>query len=374
MLQDLVVRVNYFKCMVARRSQRLEALAERHYGPMTAAVYAATLRCAEKKNKGLRLKTNTRGDADESEDSDAEDDHDDDGGREVVVVEDREVLDSLDLSLDLAWTMQGAPQPNGTNKTRDLNLLAAGIKTETDLEDEGSDQDIKVEGPVNSQQSAIAVRTRMLRLIRLHLGVLTEHKKAFIARHDAEKGESFLDFHALADVLLQDEIDDMIHARFGKPALRLVRLLRSKGKLTERQICQMSFSLLPDVRYTLTQLHFAGIVEAQEIPKDQYRKAERSAYLWTYDQKLASSIFLQQSYRGMARSLQRLVAEREGKYSAVLEKAEYVRGESGLNKHEKGLLHEWSQVEERLLAQVTRIDDLVEVLRDYGERNTGLLV
>ncbi|KAK3719733.1 RNA polymerase III subunit C82 [Vermiconidia calcicola] len=365
---DMVVRVNVTKCLLILRSQRLERMVERFLGPATAAVYSALLRSIE--NEGAaKIKTErdkARGDDDDDE--------------ILPTASDARVLENLDPSVDLASTLKVPASmhklPNGTGSHRgkshglssDPNEAELGIKREH--QSDGED-----EPPQDKKSAVFRDHNKRLDLIAMHLQALSEHPKGFCVRYIHEK-TTCVDLDALANTLVNTELDIMIHARFGKVATRVVRMLREKGKLEEKQIASMSLMRIKDVRTILTELQFHGMVDVQELPKDSSRQPSRTVYLWFFDEGPVVKRFLQQTYQGMSRTLQRVRIEREGKFRAVIEKAERTdvkgREQELLSWQEKELLREWREVEEQLLVQVARMDDVVAVLRDFSGRDTSL--
>ena len=369
---DMVVRVNSAKCIKILHDQRLEDMVNRFLGPVTAKVYGALLSSLEDPPPPMPVLDKKK----PAEDDCDEEDEDD----RLPYAYDMKVLTGLDKSVDLASTVKGATSnhklPNGVGKHINKHMVLSddpddgelGIKAEQVSDDEENDQ------PVNGYTS-FKERNRRLRLLEMHLEILSEHPKSFCIRPPGEK-ESRVNVAVLTRTLINSELDAMIHARYGKVATRIVRMLREKGKLDEKQIGSMSMIRIKDIRAVLTHLQFHGIVDAQEIPKDNSRQPSRTMYLWFFDEIRVASQYLQQTYQGMSRTLQRIKVERNGKYRAVIEKAERsdVKGREQelLGFQETQLLKEWREVEEKLLTQVSRMDDVVALLRDFIGTDTSL--
>ena len=91
-------------------------------------------------------------------------------------------------------------------------------------------------------------------------------------------------------------------------------------------------------------------------------------YLWFYDQQRCRQLLLTDTYKAMARILQRIKVER-AKVQTVIDKAERTdvvgHEEQYLSKMERQALRDWSQTEEKLLIQLGRQDNLVATLRDF---------
>ncbi|KAK1020302.1 RNA polymerase III subunit C82, partial [Friedmanniomyces endolithicus] len=195
------------------------------------------------------------------------------------------------------------------------------------------------------------------------------------ARAGSTSTEWGVDFETLTDGLIQAELDTTIAARFGSTHLRVVRLLRERGKLEEKQVASFAMTRIKDIRAVLTELQSESLAEAQELPKDNQRQPSRTTYLWYFDPQRAQSLILQQTYKAMARTLQRIPVERE-RFRTIIEKAERtdIKGQEQekLETHERQLLREWREIEERLLTQVSRMDEVVVILRDCSGRDVSL--
>ena len=163
------------------------------------------------------------------------------------------------------------------------------------------------------------------------------------------------------------ELFRMIKARFGPHALRLVRILESKGRLDEKRLQDLALLTAKDCRMQLENLNRAGFLELQEVPRDSHRQPGRTMYLWFYDADRVRKVVLEDTYKAMARCLQRMKVERE-KHRGVLENAARTdisgREEELLPREELKSLKLWRKKEERLLAEVGRLDELVSVFRD----------
>jgi len=350
---DMVLRVNFAQCTLALRSERLEQLAEPYLGGVTATVYGALLHVLEAKLKGKH-----EGLTIEDDDEDADDPDD-----SLPSITTTEVADALEPTLNLGLgffdesTKKKKLKPN-----EEFTDLA--IKEEVFSDDD--------EAP--NGFSSFHDRSKHISLIDEHLRLLQEHPKTFCRRvGSGNYGEWRVPLSSLTDTLVQAEIDGTILARFGKVHMRFVRLLRERGRLEEKQVASLTMMRVKDVRAILTQLQYAGFVESQEVPRDNTRMAARTAYLWFHDQSRVQNLLLEQTYQGMARTLQRLQHEREN-YKNAIEKAEMMdTKQDSLNHTEKQAVQQWRELEERLITQVHRMDELVALLRDFSGHDTSLV-
>ncbi len=353
------------RCSLGLRSQRLQKLAKRLLGSATGAVYGALLQALEDKVCSVR------GESDESAKDDAE--------KVLPSADLSQIAELLDPNIDLGSSIRGVgtskrlPNGTGTNGKRkhaiDNEFAEIGIKPEIS---ESEDDE-----PTTNGLSSYRNHAKRVKMIEAHLLLLQEHSKEFCkrARAGSTSTEWGVDFETLTDGLIQAELDTTIVARFGSTHLRVVRLLRERGKLEEKQVASFAMTRIKDVRAVLTELQSESLAEAQELPKDNQRQPSRTTYLWYFDPQRAQSLILQQTYKAMARTLQRIPVERE-RFRTIIEKAERtdIKGQEQekLETHERQLLREWREIEERLLTQVSRMDEVVMILRDCSGRDVSL--
>ncbi|KAK0344000.1 RNA polymerase III subunit C82 [Friedmanniomyces endolithicus] len=363
---DLIVRVDFTRCSLGLRSQRLQKLAKRPLGSATGAVYGALLQALEDKVYSVR------GESDESA-------KDDDAEKVLPSADLSQIAEMLDPTIDLGSSIRGVgtskrlPNGTGTDGKRkhviDNEFAEIGIKPEIS----GSEDD----EPTTNGFSSYRNHAKRVKMIEAHLVLLQEHSKEFCkrARAGSTSTEWGVDFETLTDGLIQAELDTTIAARFGSTHLRVVRLLRERGKLEEKQVASFAMTRIKDIRAVLTELQSESLAEAQELPKDNQRQPSRTTYLWYFDPQRAQSLILQQTYKAMARTLQRIPVERE-RFRTIIEKAERtdIKGQEQekLETHERQLLREWREIEERLLTQVSRMDEVVVILRDCSGRDVSL--
>jgi DNA-directed RNA polymerase III subunit RPC3 len=372
----MCIGINLPKCAIAMRSEHLEQYARQYLGAITASVYRALLLALERKV------TSVRDDLVQYEDEDEEEE-----AQPVVSV--LEVAEMVDPNLDIAASIKGAKStlPNGGPKAKrkgkieyDEEFADIGIKRE-DSDDEG------VFSGLNSG--------RRIDLVEQHLKLLEEHEKEFCRRPGAAgQSEWRVNFPLLTQTLINAEIDTTINRRFGPVAVRIARMLREEGRLEEKLLAQKILKHVKDIRSTLGQMQAAGFLESQEVPRDNYRQPTRSLYLWFFDEKKVQQLILQQAYQGMARCLQRMNVEQE-RFQQVLDKRARLRkaamsadevkpfilGKTGmletdgarLSGVEKQQLTQWREVQEKLLTQVGRIDDLIGVMRDYSGKDVSMI-
>lgn len=352
--------MNYAQSVLAFRSHRLEQLAETYLGGTTATVYGALLQVLEGKVRARdeNLKV------DESRDDEEED---------LPTALTTDVAEILDPTIDLGLGIRG----NGSTSGK---LPNGKVKKKSKvLDPDFADIGIKMEAPSDSEDEATGFtsyqdRHKRYTLIEEHLKLLEEHPKSFCRRvGGGGRGEWKVSFPSLTDTLIHAEIDSTVLARFGRIAARIIRLLRDRGRLEEKQVAAFAMMRIKDVRAILTELQYAGIVEAQEVPKDAGRQPSRTVYLWFHDQHRVQNLLLQANYQGLSRMLQRLKQEREN-YKNAIEKAEMMDvKQAALAQNEREAIMQWREVEEKMLVQVQRMDETVALFRDFSGRDSSLV-
>lgn len=123
-----------------------------------------------------------------------------------------------------------------------------------------------------------------------------------------------------------------------------------------------------DIRSKLLSLHDAGHIQLQEVPKSLDRHPNRTIFLWSFEPERAYNLLLNDTYKGMARAIQRLEREMDARKS-LLAKATRTdvigKEDEFLNKEEKAELAKIRNIQEKMWAQIFRMDRQVLILRDY---------
>ena len=207
--------------------------------------------------------------------------------------------------------------------------------------------------------------------IREHLFVLSMHPYKFL---HYLPGTTFhperwtVDFPTLSKNVIHDTLLQTITSRHGLSAARLVRLLHEKGKVDEKQLCSLSLLAQKTMRSALLPMHKAGMIGLQEVPRDSSRNPQRTNFLWFFDAERCKVKLLEETYKAMARCVQRAKVEEE-KVKGTVEKASRSdvigREEDFLGVQEMEALRRWRETEEVIGGEVGRLDDLVSILRDF---------
>jgi DNA-directed RNA polymerase III subunit RPC3 len=390
-----VIRINYEKCLVELRNRRLVQFATDMLSETTAYVYGVLLKLLTKDLP--RCRPDPVLDVGEDEDEEEE------KGLGFVTTE--QILDNLKTSVDLslgigkaemkhisasaAETIRQYP-PEKKPKIEEAEVEGEASEDEED-EDEGPgdqpEQDAEYRPPTangingvngthgarvkfddSAGPSAASREQRMDRptQLRQHLLLLAESTQRFV-RH-CGPNEWTVDFAPLMNALREIELDSVIERTSGRQGLRLVRILRAKGKLDEKALPNVALMRKSELQQKMLEMQTAGFVDVQEVPRDVKADVKKSFFLWFCDVDRTLERLLDTSYKTMVHCIQVLEALRQ-KERDVLEttKRTDVRGreKDTMRKEYYERYSRFLECERRLFAQVARVDDLVSVLRDF---------
>ncbi|KAL1968733.1 hypothetical protein VTN77DRAFT_1559 [Rasamsonia byssochlamydoides] len=335
MKSDLIVRVNYEKLDVVFRNRRLVELAEQGSSAVTAQVYETLLRLIEYQTPRCRDQPEIPREGEE-------------GDQYSAAIPLYTLADEVDPQLDLAGSI-GPMDPSQPPGRRGKRPLENGVN--------GDGQD---------EPEARSNRTHD---IDQHLTLLAQPPHYFCSRRLSSGIPAWtVEYRHLARQLRHLEIERIVGTRYGSAALRVIRILLAKGKLDEKRLQEISLLSPKDLRQVLGGMQATGFVDLQEVPRDAQRQPSRTIYLWFYDPDRVCRNLLQDTYKAMSRCLQRIRFERN-RLREFLDKTERsdVKGneEKYLSETELKLLQQWRDKEALLLGEVSRLDDLVAVLRDF---------
>lgn len=371
-----MIRVNYDKCVVELRNRRLVDFAADRIGTHISYVYGTVLKLLSKHIP--RCHDDPLMDVGEMRDEDTR----------PRVVTTNEILNSLPTAVDVSQGVAKVsknridiysatavrPNPPATDPV-------SAILNGNNEEDGGSDDDSDYEGPNGhpAADDSAAVdgdggvrfaetthKENRVDMLRQHLYLLAESELNFI-RHCGEE-QWTVDFKPLIQHLKEAELDVVIEHTVGRQGLRLVRILRKRGKLEEKSLPTIALMKKPDVQTKMLEMQTAGFVDVQEVPRDPSRTANRTIFLWYTATDRCISQLLERTYTTMLRCLQRLHAERrKEKDVLLLTKRTDVKGREqevmAEGYYQRFAAH--LEAEKKLLGQVMRLDELVAVLRDY---------
>ncbi|PYH79635.1 DNA-directed RNA polymerase III subunit rpc3 [Aspergillus uvarum CBS 121591] len=335
MESGIVVRVNYEKLDVALRNRRFLDLAEVHASPATAQVYECLLRRIEYQTKQCRDSVEIPREGEEGE-------------QYSVAIALSAVTEEVDPQLDLAGSIGPMEIQQPVSKRGKRSLDEDGVNG------------------TGHQDSDAPSRTYE---IDQHLSLLSQPPYNLTSKRVVSGLITWtVEFRHLARKLRHLELERVIEARYGDVALRVIRVLHAKGKLDEKRLQEISLLPFKDLRQVLASMQSGGFVDLQEVPRDAQRQPSRTIYLWFYDPDRIRNSILEDTYKAMSRCMQRLRFERS-RLKEFLEKTERsdVKGneELYLSPAELTLLGQWRSKEALLLGEITRLDEMVAVMRDY---------
>ena len=390
----MVVRINYEKCSVALRNKRLVELAHSRIGKTTSEVFAEVLRLLEQNISRCRVDL-------------AIDDFDDPPDPFVTTME---------LSLALSKTIRvsegiGDPSHGATRKSEkslngrkasadeggdsdalsDKNVDMRGNGNMPEVEEDSSDYDDPFDEDVRPlkrtrvtfqeklpkpKKRAVPPDNREQRSydLKKHLQLLAQDSCHFIRKcGQGGSNEWSVDFERLVEQLRESEVDTILLENFGPGGLRLVRMLRTLGKVEEKALPNLALMKQKDIRTKMAEMQMAGMVDIQEVPRDAGRSINRTIFLWYFDPQRVCSILLDNVYKAMSRCLQRLEYERRrsGGILAMMERSDVREAEDEgllndvLDDAQQGMLREIRSKEDALLGQIARLDELVGIFHDY---------
>ncbi|KAL3418680.1 RNA polymerase III subunit RPC82 [Phlyctema vagabunda] len=384
---DLVLRINYEKCNVSIRSHSLIKLASNRIGETTSQVYAELLRLIEPHVPRCRFGSRNDGENDETSQLP-------DSAAVSTAELSKEMSRTINVATGIGKASSDKIDMKRVNKAMARKARSGAAGSDDDGSSDGSESeedDINgmhdVEDPFENgddslkhkskgkSQSKVTFQTepedrqaRMLQ-IRNHLMLLASDDYHFIRKHGlGQQGSYTVDFESLVQTLRETELDTLIMENFGKTGHRLGRIMRKFGKLDEKQLPKMALMKQKDVRTKLVEMQMAGFVDIQEVPKDNSRTAGRTIFLWHFDKQRVSTILLDIIYKAMSRCLQRLEVEKRQADDIITTVSRTdVRGneEEMLTSEQMKKLREIRGKEEKLLAQVGRLDELVGIFRDF---------
>lgn len=236
----------------------------------------------------------------------------------------------------------------------------------------GTDEHFEDDSEAESEDDAIRPGSRGMSEnigdIREYLWSLADDPRGFIAYSSSPSREWEVPLARLNQILIQHELEETVTHTFGSMGTKVLRVLRDKGRLDEKQISTFGLLRPKDIRPVLTAMQERGYLELQEVPKDNSRQTSKSLWFWYADPNRARQNLLQATYKAMSRCLQRTKMQR-AEFTLVVDKADRldIRGkeDAHLTRSERMTLAKWKEIEERLLVQLGRLDDMVAVLRDF---------
>lgn len=384
-----MLRINHDKFTVIARNSHFVELAEKCVGTTTSKVYAEVLRKLEPQLRKCREELTSSEDLDEIDLSTLPQvsTHDltallKDGSELAAAIG---VVDSAKIDLTLtdhrkkerrkksadpdsahANTVVGQASSDENENENDYDSTNSDIQSEAD-----SISSLSYSSPSKEINSLTSSNRAAMAALRQHLLLLCEHPHQFlhhVSRNATVSEKWAVNFSALSSTLLDVALTQIISARFGPLATRLINILTAKGKLDEKTLTTLGLLNQKAMRALLTAMHQAGYLQLQEIPRDNNRQPSRTLFLWYWDAARAGARLLEESYAAMSRHVRRARVERE-RVRETVEKATRTdvvgKEEEFLGEGERHALGLWRAKEERLWGQVGRLDEIVAIVREF---------
>lgn len=267
-------------------------------------------------------------------------------------------------------SMEDAPAANGNVDTPEV--------------DQDSDDPFEDDAPKPAKRPKVTFQEKLpkhdapesrenrLLQVRNHLLLLAADPCGFIRKSGTRgMGEWTVDFEGMTQCLQENEMDTMILENFGRVGHRLIRMMRKLGKLDEKQLPNLALVKQKDVRTKLAEMQMAGVVDIQEVPRDNSRTTGRTIFLWYFDVERVSTILLDSIYKNMSRAFQRLDIERRRVQDVLTltERSDIIKEEAlpetYMDQSQLKDLRQIEEKEENLLGHIGRLDELVAIFRDY---------
>lgn len=353
--KDAIVAVNYEKYLVISRNRFLASVVERRIGRVTAHVYRKLLQRYESRIERCSQVLERVSESN------------------VGV---GEVFMGLDSSVDIKSAIIPPPSrnkrksmaPNGSSKRQKTDGSYINVEEEDDDDfdldaaldnddaDFGSTMEVNGKGKNETTQADV----------RKHLELLADNPMKFLIKINST--EWFVPFEDAMKYARRLTYDELVTNKCGNIPARLLRIIRDKGRIDEKFLSKVALIQSSDLRGYLAKLQDFGAIDLQEIPRGNDRAPARTYYLWYHDPKRAYLHLLHDTYCTQERLYSRMLFEKK-EQSILLSKLERedVKGneEEFLSSQEKKELRILRQKEEKLMAQIWRLDEIVKVFRDY---------
>jgi DNA-directed RNA polymerase III subunit RPC3 len=388
---NLIVHINYEKFTVALRNEVLIAFAKERIGETTSLIYGEGLRLLE--GKIPRCQLDAKIDA-------------------VVDLPDGPVFTTKELTAALGNSINPgtgigkAPGEQVDARDREHHSEVRKSKSrQTEMDSdismgEGDDDQPKANGhsippdddeddPFNdSPKRNSAKRPRVTfedrlpipepfedrenraELVKKHLSLLQVDDVQFLRKCGTNgMGEWTCDFDNIVLKMQETEVDALLLENFGSSGHRLGRMLRKLGKLDEKTLSDAGKLKPKDVRTKLAEMQMASVIDIQEVPRDSNRTANRTIYLWSFNEERAASMVLEHTYKAMSRILQRLDIERRRAHDvlALTQRSDVrnMKPEEYLDTHQLNDFRAINAKIDSLMCQITRLDRLVGLFKEF---------
>lgn len=147
-----------------------------------------------------------------------------------------------------------------------------------------------------------------------------------------------VEFSNIAERIRKDLLRQVVEEKFGTAAIRIMNILREKGKLEEKHISKLALVSISETRDLCSRLFHASLLGLQEVPKTKDRDPAKTFFLWFVDEAKCRAWLLDHLYQSLARLGQRRNEELR-KQMQLVRKVE----RSDVKMDTVGLLTEWER-------------------------------
>lgn len=356
---QLTLRVNYEKCAVALRNQRLVELVKIRLGETTAQIYAQILLLLEPAIPRCQLDPTM------------------DEVADLPSVTTTQLLAHLSDSIDLRTGIGKIPTARESN----LGSPAKSKKRSAEDADQIADDDddlvarpskrpkVTFEEDLPKPEVREEHQSRTVQA-KNHLSLLAVDRCGFLKKEDDNNyGTWSVNYEKLTEYMRDNELDTMVHENYGETGHRLVRMMKKIGKLEEKMIPNIAMIRQGEVRTKLAEMHMAGVVDIQEVPRDAAHTVARTIFLWHFDTDRVAALYLAKLYKCMSRCFQRLDIEKREVMDILtaLQRQDMkgVKPEECLEEESLEKFRKFQKSEDLLLTQIGRLDGLISIFQDF---------
>ncbi|EMR09749.1 hypothetical protein PNEG_01934 [Pneumocystis murina B123] len=345
--ENVFLRVNHEKFITISRNADLVQLVENRIGKATAQVYCHILQQLEVQNNS---------------------------NNQENTITTMSILQTFPKDIDLSKTFITVPDNDNKSIKMDsdeeIPLINDFYPNETPdkMAIDTNEFSKKLEEDDTSRIYDLNYRERLKHIVQ-HLEALSQDSYPLLFKIEAKHfGKWKVDYKQLSCLLQELEYEKIIEHKFGYIATRLLRIIREKGKVDEKQLASIAFLKQQSIRPILMALTEIGALDIQEIPRRSERQPSSIYFLWFHRFERAKSILIDSIYQEISyyhRHLKNELKQRQ----KLLTKIE----RTDVQEHEKELLPVNEQqelkyfraIEEKILIQISRLDRLIMILRDY---------
>ncbi|QSL66190.1 hypothetical protein MERGE_000565 [Pneumocystis wakefieldiae] len=327
--ENVFLRVNHEKFVAISRDADLVQLVESRMGKVTAQVYGHILRQLEIQNNNNNQE-NT-----------------------ITTIS---ILQTLPKGIDLSKTFITIPDNDNESVKKDSDeempsindIYPNEIPDKMAIDTNGFSRELE-ENDI-SRIYDLNYRERLKHIIQ-HLEALSQDSYPLLFKIETRHfGKWKVDYKQLSSLLQELEYEKIIEHKFGYIATRLLRIIREKGKVDEKQLASIAFLKQQSIRPILMALTEIGALDIQEIPRRSERQPSNNIYqeICYYHKYLKNE--LKQRQKLLTKIERTDVQEHEKELLPANEQQElkYIRA-----------------IEEKVLIQISRLDRLIMILRDY---------